>query len=319
MESYKKLVEFYALYPRIVIALGMFDGIHLGHQRIIKTAVKKAHEIGGTALVFSFLNHPRSVVDPEGSPRRIDSDILRQKILKNLGVDVLVEIPFTPHFAKTDALDFVEFLHRNFAPKYIVIGENYTFGRYGRGTPVLLRQEAGRYGFQTIICPPVICDGETISSTCVRKLIQQGNIAKVNEYLGYPFSIMGIVVHGKARGRQLGFPTANIELHQENEILSNGVYAVTVQQGTVRYGGVANIGNNPTFEDCKRRLEVHIFDFFKDIYGENLTVSFYARIRKERRFSSIDSLIAQIECDKKAAISLIAENFHLQENISMII
>lgn len=319
MESYTKLLEFHSLYPRIVIALGMFDGIHLGHRHIIRTAVRKAHEIGGTALVFSFLNHPRSIVGTGGSPRRISSEGIRRKLLKNLGVDALVEIPFTAHFAKTEAIDFLTLLYQYFSPKYIVVGENYTFGRYGRGTPVLLRQEAVHYGFQPIICAPVICDGETVSSTRIRALIQQGDIVKVNEYLGSPFSIIGPVVHGEARGRQLGFPTANIEIHEENEIPPNGVYAVTVQHGADGYAGVANIGNNPTFGGCKRRLEVHLFDFSKDLYGENLTVSFYAHIREERRFSSVDSLIAQVESDKKAAIRLIAEIFHLQENFSMVI
>lgn len=319
MECYTKLIEFHALYPRIVMALGMFDGIHLGHQRIVKTAVRRAREIGGTALVFSFLNHPRAVVDPQRSPRLIGSDVLRRKILECLGVDVLVEIPFTPNFAKTDAADFVALLHQYCAPQYVVIGENYTFGRFGRGTPDLMRQEAKRYGFRALVCNPVIRDGEPISSTRIRGLIQQGEIAKVNEYLGYPFSIIGTVVHGEARGRLLGFPTANIELQDENESLPNGVYAVTVAHGAEQYAGVANIGNNPTFGGCRRRLEVHIFDISKDLYGDRLTVSFHARIREERRFSSAEELKAQIERDKKTSISVIAEIFHLQENISMVI
>jgi len=319
MEYYTKLAAFHSLYPRIVMALGMFDGIHLGHRRIIETAVHRAREIGGTALVFSFLNHPRAVVNQQGSPLRIDSDILRRKMLEHLGVDVLVEIPFTADFSQTEAIDFIALLHRYFAPQYIVVGENYTFGRYSRGTPALLSKEAERYGFRAIICESVIRDAEPVSSTRIRRLMQQGDIAKVNEYLGHPFSIAGEVVHGEARGRLLGFPTANIELYEKNESLPNGVYAVTVTHGTEQYAGVANIGNNPTFGGCRRRLEVHIFDLSKELYGAQLTVSFHARIREERRFSSVEELKAQIERDKKTSIRLIAEIFHLQENISMVI
>lgn len=319
MESYTKLIEFRALYPNIVIALGMFDGLHIGHQYIIQTAVRKAHEITGTAIVFSFMNHPRSVIDSTDVPHRIGNNTMRQMILEKLGVDVLVEIPFTPDFAKTDAADFIALMHRCFAPQYIVVGENYTFGRHGSGTPDLLYEKERIYGFHPIICPSVKLDGTTVSSTRIRSLIREGNINKVNTYLGYPFSIMGIVVHGEARGRQLGFPTANIPLYEEYEVPPNGVYAVIVRHGTELHGGVANIGNNPTFEGCNRRLEVHIFNFARDIYGENIIVEFHARIRDEHRFSSVAALTAQIKSDKKAAISMIAEIFHLQENVSMVI
>ena len=319
MEKYSQLVDFSSKYPNIVVALGMFDGLHIGHQEIIRTAVAKAQEINGTALVFSFANHPRSVIAPEGAPRRIGSDAVRARILNHLGADALVEIPFTSDFAETSADDFMQLLQRCFAPKYIVVGENYTFGRGGKGTTALLREKSETYGFQLIVCPSVMRDGAPVSSTRIRALIAQGELARVREYLGYPFTIIGTVIHGQARGRTLGFPTANIALREDYERLPNGVYAVTVMHQGLLYCGVANIGNNPTFDGCDRRLEVHLFDFSGNLYDSEIMVTFYEKIRDELRFASVDALIAQIAEDKRGVERKFEKSFHLQENISMVI
>jgi len=319
MEKHKELTDFVSKYPNIVIALGMFDGLHIGHQEIIRTAVRKAQEIKGTALVFSFANHPRAVIAPNVAPHRISSDSIRLHVLRNLGVDVLVEIPFTTEFASTSADDFIGLMQRYFFPKYIVVGENYTFGRGGEGTPWLLRERSEVFDFRLIVCPSIMCDGATVSSTRIRTLIAQGALTKVNEYLGYPFTIKGIVIHGQERGRKLGFPTANLALREEFEHLPNGVYAVTVLYQKDLYRAVANIGNNPTFGVCDRRLEVHIMDFSGDLYGKEIMISFYKKIRNEERFSSADELIQQIAADKDAAVDALEETFHLQENISMVI
>ena len=170
MEKYTQLAYFSSKYKNIVIALGMFDGLHIGHQEVIRTAVKKAQEIKGTALVFSFANHPRAVIVPEGAPHRIGCQSVRLRILKNLGVDALVEIAFTSSFAETTANGFIHLLQQYFAPKYIVVGENYTFGRGGRGNPNLLKEQSGRYGFHLIVCPPVLYGGVPVSSTRIRAL-----------------------------------------------------------------------------------------------------------------------------------------------------
>lgn len=319
MEKYKKLVDFSSKYSNIVIALGMFDGLHIGHQAIIRAAVAKAQEINGTALVFSFENHPRSVIALDGAPNRIGSDAVRCRILKNLGVDALVEIPFTSVFAETTADDFIKLLQRYFMPQYIVVGENYTFGRGGRGTPTLLQEKSNAYGFELIVYPSVLRDGAPVSSTRIRTLIAYGDLERVREYLGYPFTIIGTIIHGQARGRSLGFPTANISLREEYERLPNGVYAVTVLYQRQLYRAVANIGNNPTFDGCNRRLEVHIMDFSGDLYGAEIMVTFYKKIRNEQRFSSVEDLIQQIREDKENAVHVLGESFHLQENISMVI
>ena len=319
MEKYKELADFSSKYPKIVIALGMFDGIHIGQQRIIRKAVAKAREINGTALVFSFANHPRSVIVPSTAPRRIGSDAIRFHVLQNLGVDALVEIPFTPDFAEISAADFIELLQCHFSPKYIVVGENYTFGRGGLGTPKLLQDNAASYRFSLIVCPSVMRGGAPVSSTRIRTCIANGEVSKVNEYLGYPFTINGIVIHGQKRGRRLGFPTANLALREEFEHLPNGVYAATVFYQDHLYYAASNVGNNPTFDACDRRLEVHIMGFSGDLYGAEIMVSFYKKIRNERHFPSAEALIQQIEKDKESVVCVLAENFHLQENISMVI
>ena len=319
MEKYKELVDFTLKYANIVVALGMFDGLHIGHQEIIRTAVRKAQEIKGTALVFSFANHPRSVIAPEHTPRRIAGDTMRLHILKNLGVDALVEIPFTTDFAETSADDFIRLLRQYFSPQYVVVGENYTFGYRGKGTPALLYTESMKYGFRLIVCASVMRDGAPVSSTRIRSLIEQGDLSQVNAYLGYPFTIIGTVIHGQARGRKLGFPTANLTLYEEYEHLPNGVYAVTVLYQEQIYRAVANIGNNPTFNGCDRRLEVHILEFAGDLYGAEIMISFYEKIRDEQRFSSVDDLIRQIAEDKECVEQIFDKNFHLQENISMVI
>ena len=319
MEKYKELADFSSKYSNIVIALGMFDGVHIGHQEIIRTAVAKAQEINGAALVFSFSNHPRSIIAPNAVPHRIASDSIRFCVLKNLGVNALVEIPFTADFAETGAADFIGLLQRHFSPKYVVVGENYTFGKGGLGTPTLLQDSAAVCDFQVIVCQSIMRDGAPVSSTRIRALIANGDLSKVNEYLGYPFTINGTVIHGQERGRRLGFPTANLALREEFEHLPNGVYAVMVLYQGHLYRAAANIGNNPTFDGCDRRLEVHIMEFSGDLYGEELMISFYKKIRNEQRFSLIDDLIRQISVDKETAVYVLTKTFHLQENVSMVI
>ena len=196
METYHQLVDFASKYKNIVVALGMFDGLHIGHQKIIRTAVEQARSIHGTAFVFSFANHPRAIVDSLGAPRRISSEQVSLRILRNLCVDVLVEIPFTHAFADTSPEEFIHLLYRHFSPRYIVVGENYTFGKKGVGTPQFMHDMGKRYTIETIVCSSVLYDGEPISSTRIRTYIEQGDITYINELLGYPFTMIGTVIHG---------------------------------------------------------------------------------------------------------------------------
>ena len=230
--------------------------------------------------------------------------ISKENILTELGVDILVNIPFTKKFAKISPERFLETLQENFAPAYIVVGPNFSFGYRGKGNPRMLVREGHTYGFKAEIAAAVQWQGHTVSSTRIRELLLGGNLDLANEFLGRPFSFGGRVVHGDRRGRLLGFPTANLAIADSRAMLPNGVYAVRVTLQGKGYEGIANIGTNPTFEGCNRRLEVHILDFSGDIYDAALQVQFLKKIRDEQKFPSADHLVRQLHEDKATARTL---------------
>lgn len=295
MEILKKFIR--VAYPCPVVALGMFDGVHIGHASIIRRAVEIAKEIDGTAMVLTFSNHPLSVIAPESAPLAVGSRNLRREIFESLGVQVLIEIPFTKELSKKSPEEFLEMLHEKISPKYVVTGPNYTFGRLGRGNGRMLIREGENYGFKAEICPAVTVGKKTVSSTKIRALIAAGDLSAANELLGREFTYTSQVVNGDKRGRKIGFPTANLEIDDASAMLPNGVYIVHVKLHEKIFDGVANIGDNPTFKVAKRRLEVFIDKFSGDIYGENISVSFVEKIRDEKIFASIDELKAQLRAD----------------------
>ncbi len=307
MQVFSKIIDLTELYPNIVIALGTFDGVHIGHQSIIRQAIELAEKIHGISMVFTFSNHPLSVVAPERVPLQIGDNFSKKHVLSGLGVDILVNIPFTKKFAKFSPGDFLDMLRENYAPKYIVSGPNYTFGYRGKGNVKMLLREGKIYGFQAEIHPAVYLDGRIVSSTQVRKFLAEGNLTMANEYLGRPFSFSGAVVHGDRRGRLLGFPTANLVIEDSRAMLPNGVYAVKVFLRDSLYDGIANIGTNPTFEGCKRRLETHIIDFDENIYDSVLQVRFLQKLRDEQKFSSAEYLIRQMHSDLKNARNVLGK------------
>lgn len=304
MQVFSKIMDLTQLYPRIVMALGTFDGVHVGHQSIIRQAVSLAEKIQGISVVFTFSNHPLSVIAPEQAPLQIGDMISKENILTELGVDILVNIPFTKKFAKISPERFLETLQENFAPAYIVVGPNFSFGYRGNGNPRMLVREGHTYGFKAEIAAVVQWQGHTVSSTRIRELLLGGNLDLANEFLGRPFSFGGRVVHGDRRGRLLGFPTANLAIADSRAMLPNGVYAVRVTLQGKGYEGIANIGTNPTFEGCNRRLEVHILDFSGDIYDAALQVQFLKKIRDEQKFPSAEHLVRQLHEDKATARTL---------------
>ena len=297
MEIAKKISVLTQQYPRPVVALGMFDGVHLGHAAVIRHAVDKAHEIAGTAIVFTFANHPLSILNPEAAPLMIGSRSLRREIFKSLGVDVLIEIPFTKEFSRKSPEEFLELLRDKIAPIFVVTGPNYTFGRFGRGNGRMLLRECDAYGFKAEVCRAFTVDRKIVSSTRIRALIAAGDLSGANELLGRNFTYAGTVVNGDRRGRKLGFPTANVEISDGRAMLPNGAYVVRVIVGGQNFNGIANIGDNPTFKAVKRRLEVFIDEFDADIYGEEIFVGFVSKIRDEKKFSSADELKAQLADD----------------------
>lgn len=288
-------------YPATVIALGTFDGLHLGHTDVINTARDYAERSGLKLAVFTFSNHPLALIRPDLVPVRIISAEEKIKLLESFGVDYLINIPFTEDFA---ALSPDEFLDRLACFNYrcLVVGENFTYGFLGSGKTETLERSGRKNGFDVIVRPLVKINGNVVSSTGIRNLIQAGHIEYANRMLGRAYSITGTIVHGEQRGRKLGFPTANIELlHGEMAVPAPGVYAVTVSiEGSI-YEGMGNIGNNPTFNDVEHaRLEVNLFNCSGDLYGKTMSVQFHKYIRAEKKFSGVEELCRQIEEDKKA-------------------
>lgn len=288
-------------YPATVIALGTFDGLHLGHTDVINTAKDYAERSGLKLAVFTFSNHPLALIRPDLVPVRIISAEEKIKLLESFGVDYLINIPFTEDFAALSPDEFLEKL-ACFNYRCLVVGENFTYGFLGSGKTETLERSGRKNGFDVIVRPLVKMNGNVVSSTGIRNLIQAGHIEYANRMLGRAYAITGKIVHGEQRGRKLGFPTANIELlHGEMAVPAPGVYAVTASIEGRIYEGMGNIGNNPTFNDVEHaRLEVNLFNCSGDLYGKTMSVQFHKYIRAEKKFSGVEELCRQIEEDKKA-------------------
>lgn len=288
-------------YPATVIALGTFDGLHLGHTDVINMAKDYAERSGLKLAVFTFSNHPLALIRPDLVPVRIISAEEKIKLLESFGVDYLINIPFTEDFAALSPDEFLEKL-ACFNYRCLVVGENFTYGFLGSGKTETLERSGRKNGFDVIVRPLVKMNGNVVSSTGIRNLIQAGHIEYANRMLGRAYAITGKIVHGEQRGRKLGFPTANIELlHGEMAVPAPGVYAITASiEGSI-YEGMGNIGNNPTFNDVEHaRLEVNLFNCSGDLYGKTMSVQFHKYIRAEKKFSGVEELCRQIEEDKKA-------------------
>lgn len=285
----------------LAVALGTFDGVHLGHQNVICEAVNLAKKNHGSSAVFTFSNHPRCVIFPDRKLPLINDTLAKIRDIENLGVDYLFNVEFTAQMSNMMPEDFMQMMKECFAPKFVVTGPNYTFGAKGAGTPQLLQKEGAKYGFKAYMHHFVYCQNSMVSSTAIRKAILEGDLAKANKMLGKPFSIDEEVIHGKKRGRMLGFPTANLAIKDDRIMLPNGVYIVSAYVDGRKYGAVASIGTNPTFRDISRRVEVNIFDFSKDIYGKIIRVDFLEAIRREIKFTSVDALLSQMKKDVQKA------------------
>ena len=287
-------------------ALGTFDGVHIGHQSIIQRAIDLAKAGRLCSVVYTFSNHPLSVMAPERVPMQIGDNISKADILAEMGVQVLVNIPFTEKLCRQPAESFLADLQQYLNPRYVVTGPNFSFGAKAKGNPRMLARLGSMYGFQAEIGQAVQLDGRMVSSTRIRSLIEAGDLIKANEYLGRYFSFGGRVIHGDHRGRKLGFPTANLAIGDRRAMLPNGAYAVKVLLEGNSYKGIANIGNNPTFEGCNRRLEVNILDFSKNIYDSPMTVQFVSKLREQKKFSGVDALVRQLHADEEKARELLA-------------
>lgn len=297
-------------YSKLVVALGNFDGVHEGHRRLLGRLVEKAKELGGTPAIFTFSPHPLKVIRPEVAPPLLLAGDDKKYFMESLGVEVLFCIPFSREFMNFSPEDFVQkVLMDELNIIGLLVGYNYSFGQGGKGTPELLQKFARDYNFELEVIPPVVIDGQTVSSTLIRGLLLNGRVAEAAEFLGYQPFIKGIVVSGEQRGRQIGFPTANLDYPEDLVVPETGVYAVRVHLKGETYHGVANIGYKPTFQREKmlKDVEINIFDFSGDIYGQEIKVDFILRIRSEVKFANVEQLVAQIQSDKARAINFFSK------------
>lgn len=302
------LRQIHKLEKQCVVALGTFDGLHIGHQDVIATARRQSRQRGHLLAVFTFSNHPLKLICPAKVPVALLTKKQKYSLLKELGVEVLIDLPFDKQLASLRPEEFLAKL-LCLGVSGIVVGENFTYGYKGAGNCKLLAESAVENDFTLDVRPLVKHQDNVVSSTFIRKSIQDGSVENATAFLGRPYALTGIVAHGNERGRLLGFPTANIELADARiAIPAVGVYAVRVTLADgIAYNGMANIGNNPTFGDVlKPRLETNIFDFSGDIYGQQITVEFIAKVREQTKFDSLDALIAQLEADKKVCKAILA-------------
>ncbi len=307
MHTLRTIDELRAVPGPVVLCIGVFDGVHLGHQSVIGEALADAAEIGGSAVVLTFDPHPTRVLRPEKASHLLTSTAHKTALLAGLGIEWLLIVNFDDAFAAQDPREFVENLARAADPlRQVSVGERWTFGRGRSGNVDLLRELGGRLGFGVKGMPPVEIDGETVSSTRIRQAVQAGDFETARRYLGRDYTILGTVESGRQLGRTIGFPTANLRAHNE-QFPPDGVYAVRCQVGGSALTGVANIGVRPTVAaaGAERTLEVHLFDFEGNLYGQDLEVTFAEHLRSEQSFDGIEALKGQIRCDVEAARRLL--------------
>jgi len=289
------------------MAIGDFDGVHLGHQEVIGRAVSAGRRLGLPSSVMTFHPHPREVL---GSP--VYSEYLtplerKQAKFAELGADALYVVAFDPALARLAPEAFVDRVLKPLKVKHVAVGFNFTFGHKGAGTPAMLRQ-LGEGAFEVDVVEPYAIGGERVSSTLIREALSVGDVEKAAKLLGRPYAMSGVVVRGEGRGRKIGVPTANVSIREPVVKPAGGVYAVTAEIATgpdrgQRYGGVLNAGRKPTFHDRLPELvwETHLFGYEGDLYGQTIDVKFHSKIRDERKFPSVDALIAQIRSDMDEA------------------
>ncbi|WP_371348357.1 bifunctional riboflavin kinase/FAD synthetase [Ancylobacter sp. IITR112] len=286
---------------RPVVAIGNFDGVHRGHRAVIGTAIDQARSLGRPALALTFEPHPRAYFRPAEPIFRLTPEPMKLKRLSETGLDGAVVLAFDATMAGREAEDFVAaILVARLGVAMVVAGYDFHFGKGRGGSPLFLREAGKRHGFGVEIVPPLLDEGAQISSSVIRAALAQGRVEQAAHMLGAPFAIEAEVVHGDKRGRELGYPTANMRLDPA-VTLAHGIYAVTVEIDGVRHKGVASFGRRPTFDDGAPRLETFIFDYAGDLYGRVLTVAFHAWLRPELKFDGIDALIAQMDIDSARA------------------
>ncbi|SRR5712691_1549544 len=295
-------LESYPPEPRpAVVALGVFDGVHLGHREILGTAVTRAREGGLVAVACTFEPRPMEILQPGRAPAPIATLDERLDLIAATGVETTVVLAFTRALAAVEPEAFVkDVVLQRLRAREIVVGFNHTFGRGARGNAQLLEELAPRLGFRVDVVPPRVVDGVPVSSSEIREALRLGDVERAGRYLGRPYAIGGTVEAGAGRGRTLGFPTANIRPDRPL-LIATGVYAGTVEAGEGRHGAVVNVGVRPTFGENRLVVEAHLLDFAGNLYDRPVSLAFLGRLREERKFADVETLRRQIAEDVDSA------------------
>ncbi|HEX7394698.1 MAG TPA: bifunctional riboflavin kinase/FAD synthetase [Anaerolineaceae bacterium] len=289
------------------VTIGSFDGVHLGHQAIIRRLVDGAHAQGLLAVIITFFPHPSKVLRGNGSPFYLTTPEERAEILAGLQVDLAVTLPFNKELASLTADEFIRLLSEHLNLKRLLVGHDFALGRGREGNFEVLGKLGQKYHYLLEGQSPLLVAGELVSSSRIRELISQGNVARAAEYLGRRFAVEGKVVPGDGRGRTIGIPTANLEIWGELLLPARGVYATLAHIGSIEIPSVTNIGIRPTFENQspQLRVETHLLNFNRDLYGTILQLEFIDFLRPEQRFPSVQALVGQIQTDIKHAREVI--------------
>ncbi len=310
MKVYNSPDEFQKL-PNAIVTIGTFDGVHLGHRKILNRLKETSKEENGESVVITFWPHPRKVLQGADSLKLLLTLEEKIEMIASCGIDHLLLIPFTKEFSATTSEDFIQkILIDKIGTKKLVIGYDHKFGKNREGSFEYLKENASRIGFQVEEIPREDIEHNAISSTAIREALSKNNVSKATTLLGRPYSVKGKVVEGTKLGRELGYPTANIEVEDPEKILpADGIYTVFVKEAGKLYGGMLSLGFNPTVEGKGRSMEVHIFDFNKNIYGETVEVAFLEFLRFEAKFPNLEALINQLKEDEKQSRTIL-ENYH---------
>lgn len=299
-----------------IVALGNFDGVHLGHQEIFRRVRERSLEVRGTPVVYTFDPHPLKVLAPDKSPPLLTTFHKKMELIRACGIDLVICADFNLRFAALCPRDFAgEVLSRGIGALEVFVGQDYTFGRQKEGTINYLRKMGGEFGFRVNIVDPVSVEGSVVSSSLIRDLLEDGLVSQAARLLGRFYCIEGKIVEGFKTGAAIGYPTANVD--PMNELApQTGVYAVTMSMRGLVHDGVANIGFNPTFKRDRMSIEVHLFDFSEDLYSEKVELCFIERIRDEREFASSSELVKQIAKDIETAKAALKRQRPQKENIA---
>jgi riboflavin kinase / FMN adenylyltransferase len=306
MEILRSIPELERLRGPLFLAIGVFDGVHRGHQAVISTSADHAAPSNGTLVVVTFDPHPEKVLRPQAAPHLLSATEHKIALIRALGVEHLLIITFDKQFAATEPEDFVQKLVIHSKPlREICVGHEWSFGKNRRGNLDLLKKLGAKFNFDVVGIPPVKINGAVVSSTAIRQAIEKGDWAKAAEMLGREYTILGTVTRGDNLGKKIGFPTANLSAHSE-QFPPNGVYVAEARIDGELYRGVINLGIRPTVSSGKseRVLEIHLFDFNRDIYGHDVEVRFLKFLRSEKKFQDLDTLVQQIRQDVEQARQL---------------